>query len=165
MPAAAVANLTPSMGGMSGNCAGASGEIGIAKALFCGQLRWHHHIFLPGRHPISGLSESRVLKCQKSAALQPTLVRRARPRSMDSGLTALRPRRGMTPRRSILVLLARLVETLDFGGLPQLRDELGLSLARQKGLDLSFHCFELRRLFGAFVLDLDDMPTELCLHR
>src|SRR5713226_7908089 len=33
MPAAAVANLTPSIGGMSGNCAGASGDVGVDKAL------------------------------------------------------------------------------------------------------------------------------------
>src|SRR5271166_6637486 len=33
IPAATVANRTPSMGGMSGNFAGASGEVGVDKAL------------------------------------------------------------------------------------------------------------------------------------
>src|ERR1700716_1655144 len=32
MPAAAVASLTPSIGGISGNCAGASGEMVVDKA-------------------------------------------------------------------------------------------------------------------------------------
>src|SRR3974377_524665 len=99
MPGGAVANLTPATGGMSGNCAGASGEIDKAR-----------------------LSESLVL------------------------------------------LLGRLVQAFDLCGFPQLRDEIGLRLAREKSLNLTLHLVEFRRLLGAPVLDLDDMPSELCLH-
>src|SRR5215831_5586460 len=64
-----------------------------------------------------------------------------------------------------LVLLGWLVEALDLGALAQLGDEVGLRLARQKGLDLILHLVEFRRLLRAPVLDLDDVPAELRLHR
>src|SRR6516165_12350092 len=99
MPAAAVANLTPATGGISGNCAGASGEIDKAR--------------------LSGL----------------------------------------------VLLLGRLVQAFDLCGLPKLRDELGLRLAREKSLNLALHLVEFRGLLGAPVLDLDDMPSELRFHR
>src|SRR5215471_19227649 len=62
-------------------------------------------------------------------------------------------------RCSVLRLLGRLVEALDFCALAQLGDEIGLCLARQIRLDLILHLLEFRRLLGALVLDLDDMPA------
>src|ERR1700704_6689395 len=104
MPAAAVASLTPSIGGMSGNCAGARG------------------------------AHSRE--------------------------------RGAIPADLVLLRLGglvggRLVEAFDLGGLAQLGDELGLRLAGEEILDLVLHLFEFRRLLGALVLELDDVPAEL----
>src|ERR1700730_7796832 len=121
MPAAAVANLTPSIGGMSGNCAGASGEVGVDKALS------------PTACP--GLSN------RTTALLE---VRTYERRKSDAAIEA------EIQFRSVLLLLGRLVEALDLGGLPQFRDELSLRLAREKCLDLTLHFFEFRRLFGAF---------------
>src|ERR1700730_3060016 len=122
MPAAAVANLTPATGGMSGNCAGASGEVGVDKALSPRQAR-------------ACLPQGRVRPAERNGQFWSVL------------------------------LLDRFVEALDLGGLPQFGDELGLCLAREKGLDLTLHLFEFRGLLGALVLDLDDMPSELRLHR
>src|SRR5215469_18940155 len=68
-------------------------------------------------------------------------------------------------RASVFLRLGRIVEALDLGALAQLGDEVGLRLARQIGLDLVLHLFEFRRLLDALVLDLDDVPAELRLHR
>ena len=46
-----------------------------------------------------------------------------------------------------------------------LLDEVGLRLARHIGFNLRLHLLEVRRLALALVLDLDDMPAELALHR
>ena len=62
-------------------------------------------------------------------------------------------------------MIGRLVEALDLRRLAQFGDEVGLRLACQEGLDLVLHLLEFRRLLGALVLDLDNVPAELRLHR
>src|SRR5215468_5803323 len=138
MPAAAVARRTPATVGMSGNCAGASGETAVVmprvyRGPACAATR------RAPRHP----------GWQFAGA-------RRRCRRFGRSVLAL-------PGR--LALLGRLVEALDLRALAQLADELALRFAREIGLDLVLHLVELRRLLGALVLDLDDVPAELRLHR
>src|SRR4051812_24871772 len=53
----------------------------------------------------------------------------------------------------------------DLGGGAQLGDELGLRLARDIGLELSFDLIEGWQRLLALVFDLDDVPAELRLYR
>src|SRR5690349_24567453 len=59
----------------------------------------------------------------------------------------------------------RLIEALDLGLCAQLGDELGLRLADHVGLELVLDLVELGDLALALVLELDDVPAELRLHR
>src|ERR1700690_3459927 len=56
-------------------------------------------------------------------------------------------------------------QTLDLGALTRLGDEVLVRLLHQHGLDAILHRIEGRRLALALVLDLDDVPAELALHR
>src|SRR5262249_56027435 len=82
-----------------------------------------------------------------------------------NGRSERRELRKAKQRRSVFILLRCLVEPLDLGALAQLGNEVGLCLARQIGFDLVLHLLEFRRLPGALVFDLDDVPAELRLHR
>src|SRR5262249_36782994 len=150
-----VASLTPATGGMSGKRAGASGEMAGAMASF----------LCHGRSEPRGDTASGRCDCRLLQAL---------PATTGFGIWApLAPerQRGVTripkseQRYSVFILLCRLVEPLDLGALAQLGDEVRLHLARQIGLDLVLHLLEFRRLPGTLVLELDDVPAELRLHR
>src|ERR1700704_3798387 len=61
--------------------------------------------------------------------------------------------------------LCWLVPSLNFCVGAQLGYHLGLGLAGHEILDLWLYLFEFRRLFHAFIFDLDHVPAELGLHR
>src|SRR3954469_59040 len=68
-------------------------------------------------------------------------------------------------RRLARLRLGRLVQPLDLGGLAQLENELLLGLAGQVLLDLLLHLLEGRHGLPPLLLELDDVPAELALHR
>src|SRR5262245_1360063 len=138
MPAAAVARWTPATAGMSGKCAGASGETAVVMP--------------------------RVYRGPACAATR-RLPRRPGWSFAGARRSCLRLGRSVLALPGRPALLGRLVEALDLRALAQLADELALRFAREIGLDLVLHLLELRRLLGALVLDLDDVPAELRLHR
>src|SRR5262245_56063847 len=92
MPAAAVASFTPAIGGISGNCAGASGETAVAMA----------------RHPRheASFSSQGVVSTQASRA------------GAQSGSEFFTPRPSCELRR--LFGRGRLVDALDLGSLAKL---------------------------------------------
>src|SRR5499427_7495665 len=154
MPAAAVASLTPATGGMSGKRAGASGEMAAAMASFLCHSR---------SGPRSDAESGRCNRRRRGWHPPPPALEYA---SARVGTTAVSEENlEKQNRASVFLRLGRIVEALDLGALAQLGDEVGLRLARQIGLDLVLHLFEFRRLLDALVLDLDDVPAELRLHR
>src|SRR5438876_9919887 len=56
-------------------------------------------------------------------------------------------------------------EVLDASFCAQLVGQIGLGASRQIGFELILYLVELRNLAIASVLDLDDVPAELGLHR
>src|SRR5262245_5934467 len=101
MPAAAVASLTPSIGGMSGNWAGASGEMVVGKG---GSV-------MPG--PVPGIHVLATGIKDVDGRNKPGYEAETAAWNLD---------------RLLLRVGGRLVETLDLGTLAELRHEVGLRL-------------------------------------
>src|SRR5215467_10591045 len=166
MPAAAVASLTPLIGGRSGNCAGASGETALdmcfpRSAASARERKGTARHRLARSLPLGSL-DTRLREHDVGEKSQFSAFAPARERPQWAAGFRERGRWSVLLR---LRLRGRLVQAFDLGGLAQLADELALRLARQEGLDLVLHLVELRRLLGALVLELDDVPAELRLHR
>src|ERR1700733_1383193 len=155
MPASSVASTTPATGGISGNEAGARGEMVVDMMLV-----------IPGRvQRESGIHNHDAIRYDRSYGFRPSLRSAGMTKAFKTpckGNSSLLRRRGGIERG---VRGRRLVETLDGGGLAQILHQLRLRAMGDVIVDLRLHLLESRRRFDALILDLDDMPAELGLHR
>src|SRR5215470_8681278 len=131
MPAAAVDSLTPSMAGISGTVFGASGDIFVTanSPTSCPRISAFTRVF-------DALCPAMTLR--DLCLLELLLFSRCRHCGGSRG--------------------GGLVEPLDFRGLAQLRHQLGLGLAHDKGLDPVLELIIRGRLPRAFLFQLDDVP-------
>src|SRR6478609_8935980 len=65
----------------------------------------------------------------------------------------------------LFICFCGLVHPFDFSVATQFGYQFGLRLSYHKIFDLRLHLFEFRRLFRAFVFNLDDVPAELRFYR
>src|SRR4051812_6783528 len=149
MPAAPVARRMPATSGISGNFLGAKGETveDIARLLCVG----YENARRGGR---ASTKHYTAMRCRSILLL---LGSRRRSRSRRGSGSRSRRRRGGGR--------GRFTDALDLAFGAQLGDQFCLRAAHQIALELILDLVELRRLALALVLDLDDVPAELRLHR
>ena len=152
MPAAAVASRTPAIAGMSGTVVGARGETVVDMVdlqELCCRAGGGSSLAPESRATLPAQARTRDMSTTKNYCFGAG----AGAAGAAPGAAAAGGGSAGRSRRSILAVSR------------SMRDEFGLRLARDIGLDLILDLVEFRHRARALVLDLDDVPAELRLHR